>query len=78
MYMTPSQNYTSGGGNQQSILVNRASKNAQKAKAQGGTISVNKAQGSSPTALSKKISYDNSLQVQNFGHAHGSHHQGLS
>jgi len=69
MYMTPSQNYTSGGGgggNQQSSLVNRASKNAHKAKVQGGTITVSKAQGSSPTALSKKISYDNSLQVQNF------------
>ena len=62
MYLTPSQNYTSG--TNQSHVANR-SKNAKVGA--GGKVGVPNVaakgigNGSSPTALNKKISYENSL-----------------
>ena len=66
MYLTPSQNYTSG--TTHSVANGRGQKNSNlKAPGKGGSIpsTISKAgNGSAPTALNKKISYENSFQVQ--------------
>lgn len=66
MYLTPSQNYTSG-GTTGSVVNNRAKQsNATKISGKGGSIpsTISKVgAGSSPTSLNKKISYENSFQV---------------
>jgi len=69
MYLTPSQNYTSG--TTQSVA-NRTSQNKATSNQRGNGgpakltmgVAKNSGNGSSPTSLNKKISYENSFNVQ--------------
>ena len=66
MYLTPSQNYTSGTTNS---VANRAAQNAKTGNPkaagnkQASQVTKNSGNGSSPTSLNKKISYENSFNM---------------